>query len=98
VKDEHFRELSMGHEWCAERGTLPDPANLAKTHVRVGTLATTDPEAVWMAMQGESWSPRGEARELIASLGIGHTSMHIGDVVVVNGEAHMVDGCGFQRL
>jgi hypothetical protein len=35
--------------------------------------------AVWN-MQGEVWSPNGEARPLIQSLGLGHTSMSIGDV------------------
>ena len=32
-------------------------------------------------MQGENWSPRGEARPLIARLGLGHTSLSLGDVV-----------------
>jgi hypothetical protein len=32
-------------------------------------------------MQGEQWSPNGEARELIRSLGLSHASMSIGDVV-----------------
>jgi hypothetical protein len=32
-------------------------------------------------MQGENWSPHGEARELLRSLGLGHTSMSVGDVL-----------------
>jgi len=31
-------------------------------------------------MQGEIWSPNGEARPLIESLGLSHTSMSVGDV------------------
>jgi hypothetical protein len=32
-------------------------------------------------MQGEIWSPQGEAREYIRSLGLKHTSMSAGDMV-----------------
>jgi hypothetical protein len=32
-------------------------------------------------MQGENWSPNGEARDLIRSNNLSHTSMCCGDVV-----------------
>lgn len=35
---------------------------------------------VFMMMQGEIWSPHGEAREAIKALGLSHTSMSVGDV------------------
>lgn len=33
-------------------------------------------------MQGEIWSPNGEANELIRSKGLFHTSMSVGDCAV----------------
>ena len=50
-------------------------------------------------MQGEAWSPNGEARELIVSLGLHHTSMSIGDVVQDDDSAYwMCAHLGWQRL
>ena len=49
-------------------------------------------------MQGEKWSPKGEARELIKSKGLRHTSMSVGDVMVVNGKPLLVDSVGFVDL
>ena len=50
-------------------------------------------------MQGENWSPNGEARPLIAQLDLSHTSMSIGDVAVDEvGIAHLVTACGFKPL
>jgi hypothetical protein len=43
-------------------------------------------------------SPNGEARDLIESKGLAHTSMSVGDVIVVDGEAHMVANFGFDKL
>lgn len=36
---------------------------------------------IYMLMQGEVWSPEGEAREFIQALGLKHTSMSIGDII-----------------
>ena len=43
-------------------------------------------EDVYYKMQGEVWSPNGEARELIQSLGLSHTSMNVGDVIYSHAE------------
>lgn len=54
---------------------------------------------VFFAMQADNWSPNGEARDLIASLDLGHTSMSIGDVIVDEaGVAHLVAFVGFKNL
>jgi hypothetical protein len=37
-------------------------------------------EGVFRFMQGEVWSPHGEARELVLALGV-HTSMSVGDII-----------------
>lgn len=49
-------------------------------------------------MQGEHWSPQGEANGLLTSKGVAHTSMSCGDVIVDNGEIWMVDRDGFESL
>jgi hypothetical protein len=54
-------------------------------------------EDVFVAMQGEVWSPNGEARPLIKSLGLHHTSMSVGDFIETpSGEFYRVEGCGFE--
>ncbi len=37
---------------------------------------------VFYLMQGDVWSPKGEARDLVISLGLRHTSMSCGDVAI----------------
>jgi hypothetical protein len=98
----------MKAEWFRDGicGDKPDPANLAKTHVLlkeievVKTEDKLDLERVWVAMQGENWSPNGEARPLIEAKGLRHTSMSVGDVAVdaASGKAFVVSGIGFEAL
>jgi hypothetical protein len=49
-------------------------------------------------MQGEFWSPMGEARNLIQTLGLHHTSMSCGDVVQFGSDFYMVDFMGYKKL
>ena len=51
------------------------------THRLVRQVEADGLDEVYCQMQREVWSPHGEARGLIRSLGLGHTSMSIGDVV-----------------
>lgn len=61
-----------------------------QTHTLVGRIAWTDNFAwrdqVFAAMQGESWSPKGEANGLVCFIfgpeEHAHTSMSVGDVIV----------------
>ena len=57
-----------------------------------------DLENLYVWMQGENWSPNGEARELIRGLGLKHTSMSIGDIIedTETGQFHIVDFAGFR--
>ena len=72
---------------------------LPVTHRFVCELDVPRLENVFVRMQGEVWSPNGEARELIASLGLHHTSMSIGDVVRDDDGVHwMCAHRGWQRL
>lgn len=50
-------------------------------------------------MQGEIWSPNGEARALIQQKGLQHTSMSVDDIIVdEEGHVYIVDAIGFREL
>jgi hypothetical protein len=93
-KDDMGRDMMMGKNFLIKYNKMPDPANLAATHVKLGSVKETNPEKVFRMMQGEIWSPEGQARNFIQASGTGHTSMSVGDIVVVNGKAQMVDRFG----
>ena len=76
------------------------PISLADGWVPVMELEASNPDMVFVAMQGESWSPRGEAREAIESLGLSHTSMMVGDIIedIDTGKMIVVQSIGFEIL
>jgi hypothetical protein len=55
--------------------------NIKETHRPLAVVEANNIDDVYNRMQGENWSPNGEARELILALGLTHTSMSVGDVV-----------------
>lgn len=75
-------------------------SSLDETHQFVKRIEAEDLDCVFHDMQGEIWSPKGEARDLIKSLGLNHTSMNIGDVIFdeVNQKYYMVDFVGFSQI
>jgi hypothetical protein len=77
-----------------------DPGRITETHAFVTTIPAEDPEQVFYHMQGEIWSPNGEARDLIMALGLKHTSMSVGDVVknTGTGEWFKVANVGFEKI
>lgn len=81
-------------------GPKPTLATLDETHQFVKKVIAEDLGEVFFAMQGEIWSPNGEARELITSLGLHHTSMSVGDVIVNETEKTywLVEPVGFSEL
>jgi hypothetical protein len=79
----------------------PNPQDLGYTHIYLKDfeMENSNLEIIYAAMQGEVWSPNGEARDLIRSKGLQHTSMSIGDVIVNDlGTAYMVASEGFLLL
>jgi hypothetical protein len=54
---------------------------LLETHVVVTKDKFAGLEDAFFRMQAEVWSPNGEARGWIEHLGVGHTSMSVGDVL-----------------
>lgn len=99
MRPEHFRDGNMGFNYCKSKGCLPDQKNLSATHVLLKTSqAQSDPDQIFALMQGENWSPKGEANDLIRSKGLQHTSMSIGDVLVQDGQALVCDWAGWKQL
>ena len=72
--------------------------DFAETYKLLGKIKLTDLEEIFMALQGENWSPLGEANPFIRGLGLYHTSMSVGDIVIVNGKKHVVCGMGFKEV
>ena len=105
-----FQVWYMKPDWfiegnCARR--QPDPTNLEKTHVHLKDVEIADGavyhrnpmERVYHLMQGEVWSPNGEARGLIKAKGLQHTSMSVGDVLVdPAGKVFVVASFGFKEV
>jgi hypothetical protein len=60
-------------------------AALQSNHVHLCEIEAASLDDAFWRMQGENWSPHGEARELLQSLGLGHTSMSVGDVLCDEG-------------
>tara|TARA_R110000824_G_scaffold212432_4_gene398637 strand:+ start:938 stop:1345 length:408 start_codon:yes stop_codon:yes gene_type:complete len=100
VKNEETRDMTMGAEWLAENDKLPTRETLKNTHALLGRTSFTDNEEAFMSLQGEVWSPEGEANELILGLGCAHTSMSVGDIIIdkIHDQAFIVDDYGFYSL
>lgn len=66
--------------------------------VELKIIDAEDLEDVFYKMQGEVWSPNGEARDLIHSKGLTHTSMSSGDIIedIEAQKFYMVDFFGFK--
>ncbi len=93
MKDDAFKTFIFGN-------VKPEVSRLDKTHTFVCELEVRDTEAAYTHMQGENWSANGEAQELLRSLGLGHTSMCVGDVLQNSetGEYFSCANIGFIKL
>lgn len=94
MKSEHFGVC----------GRKPDPNDMEATHVKLGEIApcpggsysVDELDQVWV-LQGEFWSPWGEANTLIK--GLRHTSMSVGDCFqLADGRVYMVADVGFKLV
>ena len=97
-KSKHFRDMSGGTRYLEKHRLLPTADTLETTHTKIGSIDTVDLNRIFGLMQGDRWSPNGEARDLIGNSTAGHTSMSVGDIIKMNGIMHMVDDYGFVVL
>lgn len=96
----HDKGLAAGDTeiWYAQNPSFrvnPARPDLARDYAMVGKISLTDPEKIFRAMQAEIWSPEGEARDLILGAGLRHTSMSVGDVIVIGDRMLEVAMTGF---
>ena len=110
MKSEQMRDFGMGVDFLQEH--YPEKVeriflDLNKTHIYlkshkmswIDSTLEDDLEAIFFTMQAENWSPNGEACELIREKGLTHTSMSVGDIVVVDkNRIFYVDNFGFTEL
>src|SRR5262245_10212514 len=82
MKSDFFSEGIKGYDWLNEHYRVPNVADLTTSHAYLITIESETLEDVYFKMQGESWCPKGEARELTASEGLRHTSMAVGDIAI----------------
>lgn len=97
-KEDFARDAMMGPGFLAKRGLMPTPDTIKDNYALIGKIAETRPEKIFMMMQGDMWSPEGQARNMIRASGTGHTSMSVGDIIKIGNEYHMVDRFGFHKL
>ncbi len=69
-------------------------------YVFVMTHITNNLERLFSYMQGDNWSPNGEARSYIESLDLDHTSMVVGDVAldIYTGSMYECARAGWNRV
>jgi hypothetical protein len=72
--------------------------DLNETHILLGEIFEKDLEIIYDLMQGENWSPCGEAVELISHKGLQHTSMSVGDIVKVDGKYFVCESVDWREL
>jgi hypothetical protein len=84
---------------CWQDTVTIDSVHKEETHRFLGFVDGKSLEDVFEKMQGEVWSPEGEAREMILALGLTHTSMMMGDVAVdSHGTFWLCDFVGWKAL
>ena len=88
----------MQSNWFREGilGEHPDPDNLEATHVVMGVVEGSL-DCIYTEMQGENWSPNGEAVEFVKTKGT-HTSMSVGDVIKNNEGTWLCKRVGWEKI
>lgn len=99
-RSEVGRDVSFGIDFYVNNlgGKVPTSNTIEDTHILLGSIRERDLESIFYFLQGEVWSPKGEAWSLIESLGLTHTSMSVGDIVEMDGNLYFTDRFGFKKL
>lgn len=86
--------LNSSAPWHEKREYILD------NYTQLGSYSAEDLNEVYDHYQAENWSPNGEARGLISSLGLTHTSMSVGDLIYSSEERKLfeVASCGFNEI
>lgn len=99
MKPDTFMFLIHGYQFAKDKGVVPNSfEDLERTHVHLKDEEAENLEDLFVKMQGENWSPNGEARPLIEEKGLAHTSMSVGDVAVCDDGVYFCDNVGWKQL
>jgi hypothetical protein len=101
-------KISAWQVWYANEPTFDEsvrPRTAAELVLKYSKVAefpaqtVDDLDNIFFHMQGEIWSPKGEARFMIKNLGLNHTSMSVGDLVrSPEGQWMVVADVGFEDI
>ena len=98
AKKDYLGDAHGGYGILKKYDKLPDLNDLSKTHVLLGKVQDKDKNSIFQAMQGDFWSPTGEARNLIRNKGLAHTSMSVGDVIILDNNIYVCDTIGWKEV
>lgn len=96
--------MSMMFGWSSIKDRKPELAkklsnhDLSSSHKLLAVVDETDLDKIFQNFQGENWSPNGEAKELILGLGLGHTTISVGDIVQQDDNFYFCDGIGWIKI
>jgi hypothetical protein len=97
-KNDFAIDAMMGAKFMTKQGVMPTPDSVPDNYTLIGKIRETNPDKIFHMMQGEIWSPEGQANDMIRASGTGHTSMSVGDIIHVGNKWLMVDRFGFHEL
>lgn len=83
--------LGEGRPWH------PTASQFLRLWKKVGSIACTDKERIFGLMQGEVWSPNGEARIMVRRDRLDHTSMSVGDMICIDGTYWICRATGWEE-
>ena len=103
MRPEFFRDFNMGWKFLIRHhgettGKLKFSEIPQKSHILLGKIKEKNPSNIFRMMQGEIWSPYGEANDLIRKKGLHHTSMSVGDIIKTGNKLLVVDTSGFKDI
>lgn len=99
-QQQHFQIWYMKNDWFRQGIVGTDPSSVIElTHTPVAVIEVQSIGEVFTRMQAENWSPNGEARYLIAALGLSHTSLCTGDIAIDSaGGIHICRPIGWELI
>lgn len=102
TKPEYMRDMLMGLDILSTDSSLLyailKSKSVVLTHQLIAVVPETDLNTIYRNFQGETWSPEGEAGELIKALNLNHTSMSVGDIVQQGNQYYFCDMEGWVVL
>jgi hypothetical protein len=100
MKPSCFRDFILGSQGCKDMNIpLPDPKDLSKTHALIGRFeGVTSPDDLFAATNAPDADPIEGFDAAVKKADVWHTSLSIGDVVVMDGKTFMCDMLGWLNL